>query len=170
MNIIITQNQMCHSLPLLSSSASSTSSLSSKMSFVNKIKSYNGIVKCNQALEYILNIPRGGDIDEESDEESDDESEEEEESEYDLDDDESEEDEGESEYDDEYDSDNEEEQDVTTGEASNSASVASNTKSIIEYDEPLSLSPLTDMGITLGVMVLCNKLDLTNTKIIKMAR
>lgn len=165
MNIIITQNQMCHSLPLLSSSSSSLSStLSSKMSFVNKIKNYNGIIKYNQELDYILNNQRGGDIDDESDDD--------EESEYDLDDEgeEEEEEEDESEYDDEYDSDNEEEEEVTSAKASTSASVTSNTKSIIEYDEPLSLSPLTDMGITLGVMLLCNKLDLTNTKIIKMAR
>ena len=40
----------------------------------------------------------------------------------------------------------------------------------VVYDEPLSLSPIQDMGVTLGVMLLCNKLDLTNTKIIRYAR
>jgi len=38
------------------------------------------------------------------------------------------------------------------------------------YDEPLALSSMQDMGVTLGVMVLCNKLDLTNTRIIRFAR
>jgi hypothetical protein len=39
-----------------------------------------------------------------------------------------------------------------------------------QYDEAFALSPMQDMGITLGVMVMCNKLDLTNTKIIRFAR
>lgn len=39
-----------------------------------------------------------------------------------------------------------------------------------EYDEPFAITAMQDMGLTLGVMYMCNKLDLTNVKIIKMAR
>jgi len=40
-----------------------------------------------------------------------------------------------------------------------------------EYDKPIpALSPIQEMGLTAGVMMLCNKLDLTDKKIIMMAR
>lgn len=79
---------------------------------------------------------------------------------------------------DEYDSDvNSDDGDTTDDdEEEMSKSVAtpssSKTKEVDEkvYDEPLAVSPMQDMGITLGVMVLCKKLDLTQPKIIKMAR
>jgi len=38
------------------------------------------------------------------------------------------------------------------------------------YDEPLVLSSTQDMGVTLGVLLVCNKLDLTNTRLIKVFR
>jgi hypothetical protein len=65
---------------------------------------------------------------------------------------------------------------VRTKSSSQSSQSKSKSKSIhsnleaVEYDEPISLSPFQDMGITLGVMAMCNKLDLTNAKIIKYAR
>jgi hypothetical protein len=51
-----------------------------------------------------------------------------------------------------------------------SKSVQDDPSSLEPYDEPLSLSAIHDLGITLGIMVLCNKLDLTNAKIIRYAR
>lgn len=75
---------------------------------------------------------------------------------------------------DEYDCESEEEK--GTSAASNAlvknmkSKATSNADDNEGYDEPLSLAPLQDMGITLGVMFACNKLDLTNTKIIKIGR
>ena len=77
---------------------------------------------------------------------------------------------------DEYDSESETEPEVEEAkDASLSRSVkrksSSSSRDVeVEYDEPIALTPIQDMGITLGVMVLCNKLDLTNTKVIKYAR
>jgi hypothetical protein len=94
------------------------------------------------------------------------------------------EEEEEEEEEEEYDDDSETEEDETSGEESqmsfdseeeetNDDIPKPRTKNAIantEYDEPLALSPMQDMGITLGVMIMCNKLDLTNTKIIRFAR
>lgn len=74
---------------------------------------------------------------------------------------------------DEYETESESEDEIVSQAKSLSSSVkakASKTSEAVEYDEPLSLSSLQDMGVTLAVMLLCNKLDLTNTKIIKYAR
>ncbi len=77
---------------------------------------------------------------------------------------------------DEYDSESEEEEEeeqVYSKTPSLSKSVKNKSKSKskdVVYDEPVSLSPFQDMGVTLGVMLLCNKLDLTDKKIIKYAR
>ncbi len=80
----------------------------------------------------------------------------------------------------EYDSDEEEEETDSDEEEEAPTALATTVKSKAkskskieddqDHDAPLSLSPLQDMGVTLGVMVLCNKLDLTNAKIIQMAR
>ena len=148
---------------------SSSSSLSE-----NNHRIIHSLNKKDHVLESILNVQRGGwmeedEEDEEEDEEEDyedDEDEDEDEDEYDEEDEEEEYDE-EDEYDDE--DDEEEEDEESTGIAISSSS-SSNNQVKEEYDEPISLSPMIDMGITLGVMVLCNKLDLTNTKIIRMAR
>lgn len=89
------------------------------------------------------------------------------EDEYDSDEDEYDSDE------EEYDSDSDEEEEVSTALATNVKSKAkskSQDDDDQDHDEPLALSPFQDMGVTLGVMVLCGKLDLTNAKIIKMAR
>ena len=72
---------------------------------------------------------------------------------------------------DEYDSESETEPEMEEAkDASLSRSVkrksSSSSRDVeVEYDEPIALSPMQDMGITLGVMVLCNRLDLTNTNL-----
>lgn len=77
---------------------------------------------------------------------------------------------------DEYESESESEEEKGTSAPSNALvknmkSKAKSTNTNNEgYDDPLSLAPLQDMGITLGVMFACNKLDLTNTNIIKIGR
>lgn len=97
--------------------------------------------------------------------------------EYDDDEDEDEigQESSEGEYDvDEYDEDMESEYDDE--EEDHAGAMASSTKTHQKtgtkqvYDEPLALTSMQDMGVTLGVMVLCNKLDLTNTRIIRYAR
>jgi hypothetical protein len=78
------------------------------------------------------------------------------------------------EYDDETES--EETEDESQEAAASSASLSTSLKkkskrnATQKYDDPLSLSAMQDMGVTLTVMLLCNKLDLTNAKIIKYAR
>mmetsp|Transcript_30434 Transcript_30434/g.36165 ORF Transcript_30434/g.36165 Transcript_30434/m.36165 type:complete len:498 (-) Transcript_30434:28-1521(-) len=74
----------------------------------------------------------------------------------------------ESEYEEDEESEYAEDEDV----GAMASSIATSRKRGTEqaYDEPLALSSIQDMGVTLGVMVLCNKLDLTNTRIIKFAR
>jgi len=121
----------------------------------------------------------GASIDEYDDEEEEyddlDSTEEEEESDSDSDseqEDSDEDEDDEDEYDEEYDSDydeyeeeyDEEEEDEEEQELGVSSSIPQ------VYDEALTLTPMQDMGITLGVMVLCNKLDLTNKNIIRGAR
>jgi len=84
---------------------------------------------------------------------------------------------------DEYDDETESEETEDESESEDEAQEAPSSKSlstslkkkskrdkIQTYDDPLSLSAMQDMGVTLGVMLLCNKLDLTNAKIIKYAR
>ena len=76
---------------------------------------------------------------------------------------------------DDYDDESEEEEEQGKKESSLQTSVQSKSKTKegdleVKYDEPLALSPIQDMGVTLGVMVLCNKLDLSDVKIIKYAR
>ena len=188
LNIIITKCNCMKLSPQSSSnnnniiskglSSSSSSSLSSLSFVTKKYEQKNQLDNLHFILE---KIQRGGNVDdsdsddddsdneEEEDINEEDKEEEEESSSDDYDDD----DESESEYDeDDYDYDESESEDDENeyNQSSSSSSSSSKSKSIIEYDEPLSLSPLTDMGVTIGVMVLCNKLDLSNTKIIRMAR
>ncbi len=167
-----------------------------RISFVNKYSirqntasslSSSNIIKSHVdqiGLDSILRVQRGGYIDEEDEYDVDvDESEDESEDEYDVD--ESEEEEEEDEYDDESDDeeveeieeideeeeeDDEEDDESETEESTGLASTSSKGTIVSDYDDPISLSPMIDMGVTLGIMVLCNKLDLTNTKIIRYAR
>ena len=73
---------------------------------------------------------------------------------------------------DDEDEESEPETSISTKSNRRSISVQSRASSsdVEEYDEPLSFTPMQDMGVTLGVMILCNRLDLNNAKIVKMAR
>jgi len=79
---------------------------------------------------------------------------------------------------DEYDDDEESEYDEgeeikyneSRGLMTSSTATRRKSKEKKVYDEPLALSSMQDMGVTLGVMVLCTKLDLTHTRIIRVAR
>jgi len=126
-------------------------------------------------LDSLLSVKRGGyvDVDVDSDEydsSSDDDEEvlKETESEDESEEEDEEEESEEEEYDYEEEESEEEEYDYEEEESEEEEELEQNVSK--SYDEPLTLSPMTDMGVTLGVMVLCNKLDLTNTKIIKIAR
>jgi len=118
------------------------------------------------------------DVEESDEEESDEEESDEEESDDgDTDDDTDEigQESSEGEYeDDEYDEDEESEYDEDEGDHAGAMapSIKSRGESGTEqvYDEPLALSSMQDMGVTMVVLVLCNKLDLTNTRIIRYAR
>jgi hypothetical protein len=146
---------------------------------------------CAHASNYFLTI-RGGEIDSSDEYDSDSDSDEYDE-EYDEDTDSSDDDDtsdtdsdsdtdtsdsdtSDDDTSDEYDSESETEPEVEEAkDASLSRSVkrksSSSSRDVeVEYDEPIALTPMQDMGITLGVMVLCNRLDLTNTKVIKYAR
>jgi len=56
------------------------------------------------------------------------------------------------------------------GKLASSISSRSNSGTEQDYDEPLVLSSMQDMAVTLGVLVSCNKLDLTNTRLIRVFR
>ena len=138
------------------------------------------------ALEDDSSSDEEGDSDVESDSDSETESEDSDESEEDSDsDDESEseveesdseaeessddEEETDSDYEEES-SDEEEETEPETSISTKTSQSKASSSDVEEYDEPLSFSPMQDMGVTLGVMILCNRLDLNNAKIVKVAR
>lgn len=138
------------------------------------------------ALEDDSSSDEEGDSDVESDSDSETESEDSDESEEDSDsDDESEseveesdseaeessddEEETDSDYEEES-SDEEEETEPETSISTKTSQSKASSSDAEEYDEPLSFSPMQDMGVTLGVMILCNRLDLNNAKIVKVAR
>jgi hypothetical protein len=96
--------------------------------------------------------------------------------EYDSDEEEEEgEEEGEEE---EYDSESEEEEDSTTTTINpfgamlktSILSKSNNKESPMEYDELLTPPPMQQMGITIGVMLLSNRIDIHNSRAIKIAR
>eukprot|EP00554_Chaetoceros_debilis_P005858 CAMPEP_0194078984 /NCGR_PEP_ID=MMETSP0149-20130528/5256_1 /TAXON_ID=122233 /ORGANISM="Chaetoceros debilis, Strain MM31A-1" /LENGTH=400 /DNA_ID=CAMNT_0038760343 /DNA_START=155 /DNA_END=1357 /DNA_ORIENTATION=- len=130
-------------------------------------KSFHKINKTNAVFGV-----RGGSVDDseydDSDTEDEYDSDEYDSDEYDSEDSSSEEEE------DEYDSESEEEKGTSAGSNALAKNIKSKATSNADdnegYDKPLSLAPLQDMGITLGVMFACNKFDLTNTNIIKVGR
>ena len=150
-------NASPHSLRQTTNSRSNIESFSS-LAFISK----SLITNKNEGLDAILKI-HGGAITESDDGTTSDD-------EYDSSDND--------EYEEDEESDDESDEEVTDSDISeeeetNDDIPKSQTKNAIantEYDEPLVLSPMQDMGITLGVMIMCNKLDLNNTKIIRFAR
>lgn len=75
-------------------------------------------------------------------------------------------------YNEEYSSSDQEEDEEDESEVSSNAMEKQSKQQQKQrpYDEMLALTPMQDMGISLGVMILCNRLDLNNSKIIRFAR
>ena len=163
----------------------------------NVIEQYQSSRKKSQLQLHVALSIQGGDIDSDDDEsDSDSDSDGESESEYDNDNDASSDTDTDTDTDttttdtdsdasDEYDSEESVEETKTpaassyknknkSSSLSTSLKKKSNRKTVhveeVLYDEPLALSAIQDMGITLGTMLVCNKLDLSNAKIIKYAR
>ena len=80
------------------------------------------------------------------------------------------EDESESEEEDEWSSEEEDEDEdgaVVTGSISSSSK---NGDALIEYDEVLVQSPFENVGTTIAVMFLAKRVDLSNPKVVRVAR
>jgi len=118
-------------------------------------------------------------IDETEEEDSDDESQEEDDGEdEDLDEDEDGEDEDEEEEEDweeseededEYDDEDEEEYEESEEDEEDDRVQKSSSTEVV-YDELFALKPMQEMGITFGCMMLCSRIDLTNTSLIRIIR
>jgi len=77
-------------------------------------------------------------------------------------------DEEDEEYDDEYDDEEEESEEVE--EAEDESEGVQIEVNVEKYDEPLLASPMTNLYVSLGVMLLARRINLFSPKIVRLAR